>query len=206
MKKPASRLRRTRIPRCGITPSRRALATRVVELEPGERTLVEIDCAESPLAWLRTRRDSTGERLISDEQYCAGLRLHADFIASQLSPRTTTNWESPVSGAPLAAPRGDLMHQSEKMLAAKKRYYAALDAVGPELSRILVEVCCFATGIESAERILGWPRRSGKVVLHLALTSLARAYGIIAPAPAGAKIALRGSAIDGCRPRIPAPG
>ncbi|MGH6874206.1 MAG: DUF6456 domain-containing protein, partial [Aestuariivirgaceae bacterium] len=48
-------------------------------------------------------------------------------------------------------------------------------------SRILVEICCFTTGIESAERILGWPRRSGKVVLQLALTSLARAYGIIAP-------------------------
>jgi uncharacterized protein DUF6456 len=171
MKKSTTRLRKTAR---GIIPARKSV---MVELEPGRRTLVEFDCAESPLAWLRTRRDSTGEPLISDEQYCAGLRLHADFIASQLSPRITTNWESPVAGAP----HRDLMHQSEKILAAKKRYYAALDAVGPELSRILVEVCCFATGIESAERILGWPRRSGKVVLQLALTSLARAYGIIAP-------------------------
>jgi uncharacterized protein DUF6456 len=171
MKKSTTRLRKTAR---GIIPARKSV---MVELEPGRRTLVEFDCAESPLAWLRTRRDSTGEPLISDEQYCAGLRLHADFIASQLSPRITTNWESLVAGAP----HRDLMHQSEKILAAKKRYYAALDAVGPELSRILVEVCCFATGIESAERILGWPRRSGKVVLQLALTSLARAYGIIAP-------------------------
>ena len=171
MKKSTTRLRKTAR---GIIPARKSL---MVELEPGRRTLVEFDCAESPLAWLRTRRDSTGEPLISDEQYCAGLRLHADFIASQLSPRITTNWVSPVAGAP----HRDLMHQSEKILAAKTRYYAALDAVGPELSRILVEVCCFATGIESAERILGWPRRSGKVVLQLALTSLARAYGIIAP-------------------------
>ena len=175
MKKSTTRLRKTAR---GIIPARKSL---MVELEPGRRTLVEFDCAESPLAWLRTRRDSTGEPLISDEQYCAGLRLHADFIASQLSPRITTNWESPVAGAP----HRDLMHQSEKILAAKKRYYAALDAVGPELSRILVEVCCFATGIESAERILGWPRRSGKVVLQLALTSLARAYGIIAPQRSG---------------------
>jgi len=182
MKKLSSRLHKNSptISR-GITPARRAIKTRMVELEPGKRTLVEFDCAESPLAWLRTRKDQTGERLISDEQYYAGLRLHADFIASQLSPRITTNWESPVSGAPVSAPHRDLMHQSEKILAAKKRYYAALDAVGPELSRILVEVCCFATGIESAERLLGWPRRSGKVVLQLALTSLARAYGIIAP-------------------------
>jgi hypothetical protein len=175
MKKSTTRLRKTAR---GTTPARRPTKSLMVELEPGRRTLVEFDCAESPLAWLRTRRDSTGEPLISDEQYCAGLRLHADFIASQLSPRITTNWASPIA---VAAPHRDLMHQSEKILAAKKRYYAALDAVGPELSRILVEVCCFATGIESAERILGWPRRSGKVVLQLALTSLARAYGIIAP-------------------------
>jgi hypothetical protein len=181
MKKSSSRLRKAENPGRAAPPARRAIKSRIVELEPGKRTLVEFDCAESPLTWLRTRRDSTGEPLISDEQYCAGLRLHADFIASQLSPRITTDWESPVSGGPLTAPRRDLMHQSEKILAAKKRYYAALDAVGPELSRILVEVCCFATGIESAERILGWPRRSGKVVLQLALTSLARAYGIIAP-------------------------
>jgi Domain of unknown function (DUF6456) len=181
MKKSSSRLRKTQTPGRGTAPARRTIKTRIVELEPGQPTLVEFDCAESPLTWLRTRRDSTGEPLISDEQYCAGLRLHADFIASQLSPRITTDWESPGSGGPLSAPRRDLMHQSEKILAAKKRYYAALDAVGPELSRILVEVCCFATGIESAERILGWPRRSGKVVLQLALTSLARAYGIIAP-------------------------
>ncbi len=181
MKKSSSRLRKNENPGRATPPARRAIKSRIVELEPGKRTLVEFDCAESPLTWLRTRRDSTGEPLISDEQYCAGLRLHADFIASQLSPRITTDWESPVSGGPLTAPRRDLMHQSEKILAAKKRYYAALDAVGPELSRILVEVCCLATGIESAERILGWPRRSGKVVLQLALTSLARAYGIIAP-------------------------
>jgi Domain of unknown function (DUF6456) len=175
-------------------------------MEPGQRVSVEIDCAESPLAWLHTRRDSTGQPLISDEQYCAGLRLHSDFIASHLSPRTTVNWENPVSGAPMAAPRHDLMHQSEKILAAKKRYYAALDAVGPELSRILVEVCCFATGIEAAERILGWPRRSGKVVLQLALTSLARVYGIIARPPAAAKPAIQSSAVAGFRPRFPAIG
>jgi hypothetical protein len=206
VKKSTSHLRKTLAGGRVTASARRATARRIVELEPGNRVLVEIDCAESPLAWLRTRKDSTGEPLISDEQYCAGLRLHADFIASHLSPRTTTNWESPLSGAPMSAPRNDLMHQSEKILAAKKRYYAALDAVGPELSRILVDVCCFATGIETAERALGWPRRSGKVVLQLALTSLARAYGILAPPPSTAKSTIQASAIAGFRPRFPAAG
>jgi hypothetical protein len=158
--------------------SRPARAKRLVELDSGERVSVDYDCAESPLAWLRTRKDRGGRPLISEEQYCAGLRLHADFMAAHLSQRITRNWDSPVSNA--AIPYSGALNQSERSLAAKQRYYAALDAVGPELSRILVEVCCFACGIEAVERLLGWPRRSGKVVLELALTSLARAYGIIA--------------------------
>jgi hypothetical protein len=190
----------------GPAAARRSRATRLVECEPGKLTSVEFDCAESPLIWLRTRKDSTGQPLISDEQYCAGLRLHADFVASHFSPRTTTNWQSPVSGSAGSAPRQDLLHQSEKVLAAKQRYYAALDAVGPELSRILVEVCCLATGIEAAERILGWPRRSGKVVLQLALTSLARCYGIIASPRARAGGAVHGCGVAGYRPGFPVPG
>jgi hypothetical protein len=42
----------------------------------------------------------------------------------------------------------------------------------------LLRVCCFLEGIESAEKALGWPSRSGKLVLGLALDRLARHYGL----------------------------
>lgn len=50
---------------------------------------------------------------------------------------------------------------------------------------MLVDVCCREVGLEAAERARGWPQRSGKVVLDMGLTALARHYGLIAPEPAG---------------------
>lgn len=52
----------------------------------------------------------------------------------------------------------------------------ALGAVGPEFETILLDTCCFLNGIEESESRYGWPRRSAKLVLKLALSALARHY------------------------------
>jgi len=52
----------------------------------------------------------------------------------------------------------------------------ALDDLGPGLADVVLRVCCFLEGLESAEKRLGWSARSGKVVLKIGLQRLLRHY------------------------------
>lgn len=134
-----------------------------------------LNIAESPLSWLRSRRDRDGQPLISDLQFLAGERLRAEFERALMGRRVTMNWDA--AGAGGKGFRGSDI--SDAAIAAKDRYRKALNAVGPELGAILVQVCCLEYGIEQAERVLALPQRSGKAVLGLALTALARHYGFL---------------------------
>lgn len=140
---------------------------------------VIVNDAESPLAWLRRRKDRKGMPLISDGQYEAGERLRSDFERGQLMPNTTSNWEglAPSRRQRRSAP-GGATDLSDSALAARERVAGALSAVGPELAGILVDVCCHLKGLSETEKGNGWPQRSGKVILQIALSRLARHYGI----------------------------
>lgn len=139
-----------------------------------------INDAESPLSWLRRRRDKEGKPLISQEEFDAGERLRADFWFAQMTPKVTSSWNTTFSSRRerRAAPGAGIELQ-DRVVAARERVRLALQAVGPELSGILIDVCCHLKGLEEAERAAGWPQRSGKIVLQLALTRLARHYGLL---------------------------
>jgi len=136
---------------------------------------VTYDEAESPLAWLARRKGRDGRALIAPVQLLAGERLRAEFTRAQLMPRITANWSAPVAdGARGANPAAF----TEAVTGARQRVRRALDAVGPEFSGLLLDVCCFLKGLEDVERERAWPARSGKVVLQLGLDRLARHYGL----------------------------
>ncbi len=81
----------------------------------------------------------------------------------------------------------------------------ALMTVGPELSGILVDICCELKGLEEAEKANGWPARAGKVVLQIALTRLAKYYGLVAADEAvPRKTGLRHWGADDYRPTLDA--
>lgn len=157
--------------RAGREQARRGLSACRVLVDGGTQVL-ELDLAESPLGWLATRKGRDGRAMISAAQLLAGERLRLDFTKAGLTPRVTTNWSDVGSGG------GGPEAFSDMVLAARGRVRAALAAVGPELSGVLLDVCCFLKGLELVEQERGWPSRAGKVVLGLGLDRLAVHYGL----------------------------
>ena len=166
----------------GFRAQHLVLGEREVATEAG-RTKVVVDENESPLAWLARRRGRDGRVMIEPHQLQAGERLRAEFTRAHLMPRTTSNWSNPVP-----SDRRSGSHQAsflpDTVIAAGQRVHHALDAVGPEFSGLLVDVCCFLKRLDVTERERGWPARSAKIVLQLALERLARHYGY-APSTSG---------------------
>lgn len=144
----------------------------------GTPAVLVVDDAESPLAWLRRRRGRDGAGLIGDDEFQAGERLRVDFTRAGLMPTVTSNWSAGLPRTGRGGGRGGVADLTDAALAARDRVRRALGAVGPELDGVLVDVCCFLKGLETVELERGWPGRSGKVVLRVALKRLAAHYGL----------------------------
>ncbi len=129
---------------------------------------VTVNLAESPLAWLHARGH------LSDRLRDAGEALRSDYERAQLPASITMRWD-PVrvksTGSGGLAP-------SERQIAARQRFDGAIRAAGKGLEDILWRVVCAGEPLPEAEKTLGWPARSGKLVLRIALERVAEFYRI----------------------------
>ncbi|MDE1159352.1 MAG: DUF6456 domain-containing protein [Neorhizobium sp.] len=149
----------------------------------GQRQPVRRNLDDSPLSSVARLKDRDGRRYLPQEAIDAGERLASDFTRGQLQPRITASWQPRLSARSRGATgipsgQGDM---AESAIEARRRFGEAVEALGPELSGVAVDVCCFAKGLELIERERQWPVRSAKLMLRAALLSLARHY---APPPA----------------------
>lgn len=153
-------------------------ATTAIEIEMnGVARVVEIDEAESPLAWLRKRRDKSGRPMIDDDAFVAGERFRADLTVAMMLPRVTVDWNS-IGGAGGGGRQSGPAAATDAALAARQRVNTASKAIGGDFAGLLIDVCGFLKGLETVERERDWPARSAKVVLNLALRRLAEHYGL----------------------------
>lgn len=146
-------------------------------MEPGEDAprKLRYNLAESPLALLARRRDRDGELFLTPDLVVVGERLREDFELAQLGPRVTQNWDKFLTGGDRSAIQPS-SGMSEGSARARDRVAAALRELGPGLGDMVLRVCCFLEGLETAEKRLGWSARSGKIVLRIALMRLKRHY------------------------------
>jgi hypothetical protein len=132
------------------------------------RRTVTVNLAESPLAWLHARGH------LSDRLHDAGEALRADYERAALAPSVTMRWD-PVRSKSTAR---EGLSATEQQIAARQRFDGAIRAAGKGLEDILWRVVCAGEALPEAEKALGWPTRSGKLVLKIALERVAEFYRI----------------------------
>jgi hypothetical protein len=157
---------------------------RVIEIAEatvaGERTHVRLNAAESPLALLSRLKDKSGNAWFPLDAMLAGERLARDFHFAALQPKLTQSYE-PRPGASGRPGTGAGTELKDNVVAARTRVARAVDAMGPDLSGVVLDVCCFEKGLEAVERERQWPARSAKLMLKTALMQLHRHYNPPSP-------------------------
>ncbi len=131
--------------------------------------------ADAPLHVLARRKRANGEAYLEPELVAAALRFRESYEIARMGGSLGTDWEGLVSGridGGPAIPGGG----STRRLQAQESLSAAIKALGPDLAETVILGVCHENGMEDIESRLDFPARSCKIVLRIALRSLARHY------------------------------
>ena len=135
---------------------------------------VRFSTQENPVAVLARRKDKCGQPFLAPDLVAASERLREDFELSQIGTAVAQNWDRFLTAGTSGPSAGG--REFSQSNAAQKRLLVALDALGEGLSEVALRCCCHQEGMVTLEKRLGWPARSGKVVLRIALIKLREHY------------------------------
>ena len=138
---------------------------------PRDGSRVAVNLSDSPPSWLHARQ------LVTDRQFAAGEMMRQDYEAAQLGPRVTMRWDAIPLGQN-ARTSADPAGATVAHLSARQRFDGAMAQLGPGLADISWRILCACEAMPSAEKDLGWPSRSGRLVLTLALDRIADYYRV----------------------------
>jgi hypothetical protein len=144
----------------------------VVEADGRARTVRGHD-ADATIRRLAALRDGNGAAWLNAAEIAAAARLRRDWEMGERGLVRGSDWAAPPNGS---GPRG-ASNRAELSAGAycdaRGRVYQALERLALPLRRVVERVCLREEGLEAMERGEGWPSRSGKIALKLALAQLA---------------------------------
>ncbi len=113
---------------------------------------------------------SDGSPLLQAHEAEAALRFGGDLTRAGLVQRTTMDWSR---GGLIDRSHSQGLNPTEAMTDARIRLDRAMDAIGPDFAGLLIDVCGYGKGLVLVEQERRWPARSAKIIVKLALKTLA---------------------------------
>ncbi|HBZ44149.1 MAG TPA: helix-turn-helix domain containing protein [Maritimibacter sp.] len=135
--------------------------------------------AEPPLTVLARRKRTGGEPFLPPELVRAAERFKESYEIARAAGMLGDDLDDLLLdrlAAPKRVAQGSSAEAIPRGALALEHLTKAVRCLGPELSRTVILAVCRETGMETIEKQLDYPARSGKIVLRIALNSLARHY------------------------------
>jgi hypothetical protein len=165
--------RETASPGEAFMAQHRPIIDRAVIGTDGRTRVVRGHDADAILRRLAALRDGNGAAWLDSAEIAAAARLRRDWEMGERGLVRGSDWSAPPNGA---GPRG-LSNRAEGAAGAycdaRQRVSEALARLAVPLRRVVERVGLREEGLEALERGEGWPARSGKIALKLALAQLA---------------------------------
>lgn len=170
---------RARVAREGASPNEafaaqhRPLVDRAVIEADGRTRMVRGHDADAILRRLAALRDGNGAAWLDSAEIAAAARLRRDWEMGERGLVRGSDWTAPPNGAGPRGPSNRAEQAAGAYCDARQRVSEALARLALPLRRVVERVCLREEGLEALERGEGWPARSGKIALKLALAQLA---------------------------------
>lgn len=118
-------------------------------------------------------KDPNGAPWFTSREIAAAQRLRADWELGQAGLARGSDWTAPPRGGGARGPGNAVEAAMAAGVDARARVDGQLNGLAPMLRRVVERVCLGDVGLDALERAEGWPARSAKVALKLALAQLA---------------------------------